>query len=135
MADRKLEFEDNPRIKRRRASPVALDPRNNPYLAHLYETTPKKNIRSNVNEYNSDDSEDGGVKVEQVMEKSAASQSSGFANFRRHATNTAMATKAENGPANPFNGKPLSKQYFDILKVRRGLPVHAQRYLFLPFAG
>ena len=53
-----------------------------------------------------------------------------LAKFPRHATNAALARKAEDGPNNPFNGQPLSPQYFDILKVRRGLPVHTQRFVY-----
>uniref|UniRef100_A0A060T8Y1 RNA helicase n=1 Tax=Blastobotrys adeninivorans TaxID=409370 RepID=A0A060T8Y1_BLAAD len=50
---------------------------------------------------------------------------------KRHATTAEDAQKAEDGPSNPFNGKELSTKYFDILKVRRDLPVHAQREEFL----
>ncbi|CAN6674841.1 pre-mRNA-splicing factor ATP-dependent RNA helicase Prp43p [Trichomonascus vanleenenianus] len=50
---------------------------------------------------------------------------------KRHTTDAAYAKKAEDGPKNPFNGKELSKKYFDILEVRRNLPVHAQRNEFL----
>ncbi|KAK6497646.1 DEAH-box ATP-dependent RNA helicase prp43 [Arthrobotrys musiformis] len=54
-----------------------------------------------------------------------------FAGLTRHQTTTAQAQKAEDGPLNPFTGTQLSKQYFDILKKRRDLPVHAQRDEFL----
>lgn len=47
--------------------------------------------------------------------------------FVRHATTAAEAAKAENGPSNPFTNESLSSQYFNILKTRRDLPVHAQR--------
>lgn len=47
--------------------------------------------------------------------------------FRRHATTAAEATTAENGPNNPFTNESLSSEYFNILKTRRDLPVHAQR--------
>lgn len=50
---------------------------------------------------------------------------------KRHVTTAEDAQKAEDGPSNPFNGKELSTKYFDILKVRRDLPVHAQREEFL----
>jgi pre-mRNA-splicing factor ATP-dependent RNA helicase DHX15/PRP43 len=49
--------------------------------------------------------------------------------FRRRATTAKQAEKAEDGPDNPFTLRPLSRQYFDILKKRRDLPVHAQRYI------
>ena len=55
--------------------------------------------------------------------------------FPRHGTNAAMAKKAEDGPNNPFTGKPLSTQYFNILKTRRNLPVHAQRLVFSHIVG
>jgi hypothetical protein len=49
--------------------------------------------------------------------------------FHRRETSAKQASKAEDGPDNPFTLRPLSRQYFDILKRRRELPVHAQRYL------
>jgi hypothetical protein len=48
--------------------------------------------------------------------------------FRQRQTNAKQAQKAEDGPENPFTLRPLSKTYFDILKKRRELPVHSQRY-------
>ena len=48
--------------------------------------------------------------------------------FKKRATTAAQAAKAEDGPDNPFTLRPLSRNYFDILKKRRDLPVHAQRY-------
>lgn len=53
--------------------------------------------------------------------------------FTRYQTTVADATKAEDGPENPFNGRQLSKNYFKILETRRNLPVHQQRYVFLIF--
>ena len=58
---------------------------------------------------------------------SAQSNGTGLKSFKRHATTAAQATAAEDGPSNPFTGKKLSDRYFDILKTRRNLPVHAQR--------
>lgn len=49
----------------------------------------------------------------------------------RHSTSDSDARVLEEGPTNPFNGNELSPKYFDILKVRRDLPVHAQRQQFL----
>ncbi|MCJ1246418.1 DEAH-box ATP-dependent RNA helicase prp43 [Trapelia coarctata] len=95
-----------------------MDPRANPYLAHMYEDAPTENGYSNG--YGGGRNRTAGV-----------SQGTSLANFPRHATTTAIATKVEDGPNNPFSGKPLSKQYFNILKTRRGLPVHAQRDEFL----
>ena len=47
--------------------------------------------------------------------------------FKRHATTAAEAARAENGPNNPFTSDSFSSEYFNILKTRRDLPVHAQR--------
>lgn len=81
-----------------------MDPRNNPYLAHIYAD------ESNGNAQNG-----------------AADGKGPFAKFKRHQTTAEMAQKAEDGETNPFNGKPFSNKYFSILKTRRDLPVHAQR--------
>ena len=54
-----------------------------------------------------------------------------FQNFRDMLVPQKMARLAEDGPNNPFNGRSLSKSYFNILKTRRNLPVHAQRDEFL----
>ena len=51
--------------------------------------------------------------------------------FIRRKTTAKQAEKAEDGPDNPFTLKPLGKTYFDILKKRRELPVHAQRHYLL----
>lgn len=49
--------------------------------------------------------------------------------FKKRQTNAKQAQKAEDGPDNPFTLRPLSRNYFNILKKRRELPVHAQRYV------
>ncbi len=54
-----------------------------------------------------------------------------FAGITRHASTAAQARKAEEGPTNPFTGRPLSTRYFDILRKRRDLPVHTEREQFL----
>jgi pre-mRNA-splicing factor ATP-dependent RNA helicase DHX15/PRP43 len=54
-----------------------------------------------------------------------------FAGFKRHATTSKQTMAAEDGPNNPFTGRPLSSKYMNILKTRRGLPVHQQRDEFL----
>lgn len=46
-------------------------------------------------------------------------------------TTAKQAESLENGETNPFTGEPFTKQYRDILSVRRNLPVHAQRDEFL----
>ncbi|KAJ5226977.1 Pre-mRNA-splicing factor ATP-dependent RNA helicase PRP43 [Penicillium citrinum] len=102
MVDRRSDSEDGSRAKRQKMD--AGDPKNNPYLAHMYEDA---NDNSNGN------------------------LSSGFAKFKRHQTTAALAKKAEDGDVNPFNGQPFSSKYFSILKSRRDLPVHQQRDEFL----
>ena len=100
------------------------DPKRNPYLAHMY---------------NSEDEEDGGVGLNGYASNSRASNStyhsgahgSPLDSFKRHRTTSEQASKAEDGPENPFTGKPLSDKYFGILKTRRNLPVHVQRYVMI----
>ncbi|VVT52999.1 uncharacterized protein SAPINGB_P003353 [Magnusiomyces paraingens] len=51
--------------------------------------------------------------------------------FVKHKTTAAQAQKVESGKINPFTSNEFSQKYFDILKVRQDLPVHAQRQEFL----
>ena len=95
MADHRLDSEDRSRAKRQKMD--AGDPRDNPYLAHMYE----------------------GV--------NGGETNSALSKFKRHQTTAALAKKAEDGDVNPFNSQPFSNKYFSILKGRRDLPVHAQR--------
>ncbi|CAG8461936.1 46_t:CDS:2 [Acaulospora morrowiae] len=46
-------------------------------------------------------------------------------------TTAEQARIAEEGEINPFTNKPFSNRYYEILKSRRTLPVHAQRKEFL----
>jgi pre-mRNA-splicing factor ATP-dependent RNA helicase DHX15/PRP43 len=89
---------------------VDADPKDNPYLAHMYEDG-GASVNGNGNKYSNGDSPLSG--------------------FKRYETTAKQAEKAEDGPTNPFTGQPLSKRYFDILKGRRDLPVHKQRQEFL----
>lgn len=84
-----------------------LDPTQNPYLAHMYPEGDSGNYGWQI--------------------KSNRDDRSVLSTFVRHKTTSADAMRAENGPANPFNGNTLSKQYFKILETRRSLPVHQQR--------
>lgn len=117
MAGRRTDGEEQSRAKRQKTSSSStadMDPKANPYLAHMYEDS---GYEGSSNGYASPRSRLNGTQ-----------QSSSLSHFKRHASTSAMASKAEDGPNNPFTSKPLSKQYFSILQTRRGLPVHAQRY-------
>lgn len=54
-----------------------------------------------------------------------------FANFRLRNSTAKEAEVVEDLDINAFTGKPHSPRYFDILRVRRDLPVHKQRQEFL----
>lgn len=105
MADRRPAPDDADMPKGKRPKTTDLDPTANPYLAHHYES----NGGYQSNGYNGN------------------SGSTALSNFKRHATTALQAHDVEDGPNNPFNGNPLSQQYFKILKTRRDLPVHKQR--------
>ncbi|EKV10433.1 Pre-mRNA splicing factor RNA helicase (Prp43), putative [Penicillium digitatum] len=99
MADNRSDSEGGARAKRQKMD--AGDPKNNPYLAHMYENS------------------------------NGSSDNAALAKFKRHQTTAAMAKKVEDGDINPFSGRPFSSKYFSILKTRRDLPVHTQRDEFL----
>ncbi len=107
------QYEEPPKKK-------VMDPRVNPYLAHRYEEPAEDEGTYNGyrNGYGRPTSRINGV-----------SNASSLARFPRHKSTAAMAKNAEDGPNNPFSGQPLSSQYFNILKTRRNLPVHQQRYV------
>lgn len=94
-----------------------LNPKANPYLAHMYQE-PEEDTSYNgySNGYGRAPNRANGV-----------SNASTLVKLPRHESTAAMATEAEDGPKNPFSGQPLSSQYFKILKTRRNLPVHQQR--------
>lgn len=120
MADRRPATEDSGRAKRLKTEDS--DPKMNPYLAHMYED---ENGDSGYNTgYSNGNGYGNGVSLKKEYGKG---QSESIAKMPRHNTTADMARKAEDGPNNPFSGEPLSKQYFNILKSRRNLPVHAQR--------
>lgn len=54
-----------------------------------------------------------------------------FKDLVRHQTTADQAKNLETGKTNPFTGNQFSQKYFDIYKVRKDLPVHAQRQQFL----
>ena len=115
--------ESNPYVAQQHEKPPRkkeLDPRANPYLAHRYEESVESEGDYNgySNGYQRPTSRVNGL-----------SNASSLARFPRHKSTAAMAKAAEDGPNNPFSGQPLSSQYFNILKTRRNLPVHQQRYV------
>jgi len=100
---------DSERPPKRPKATNLLEPSTNPYLAHIYDNSKQS---ANGIALGKRESNDG----ETVLHS-----------FKRHNTTADQAMKAEDGPYNPFNGKPLSNQYFRILETRRNLPVHQQR--------
>ncbi|KAH8601438.1 P-loop containing nucleoside triphosphate hydrolase protein [Bisporella sp. PMI_857] len=116
MADRRPEEQEMSRAKKPRTGEKDFTPTDsandlkNPYLAHMY---PDERYGNGY------------------LQNGYGASSSSLEKFKRHATTAEQAHAAEDGPDNPFNGKPLSKKYFNILKTRRDLPVHKQRQEFL----
>jgi len=118
MADRRPDYdEEGSRKKRPKTNGADRDPKANPYLAHMYQDD--EDSYSSNNGYNNGRSSNGGG--------SYGNGASILDTFTRHQTTAALAQSAEDGPNNAFTSKPLSKQYFNILKTRRNLPVHTQR--------
>ncbi|KAL8992884.1 MAG: hypothetical protein Q9188_007474 [Gyalolechia gomerana] len=120
MAKRRLDGPDGPGAKRLKAEDS--DPKMNPYLAHMYEDQNDSGYNTG---YSNGDGNGNGVRLPKQNDWGTDNS---IANMPRHRTTADMARKAEDGPTNPYSGKPLSKQYFNILKSRRSLPVHAQRF-------
>lgn len=114
------------RAKRQKMSNDAPDPnpKANPYLAHMYkEESPKEDGNGYNNGYSNGY---GGARS-----KASVTNTGTLDRSMRHKTTAKTAKLAEDGPNNPFNGNLLGKRYFSILNTRRGLPVHAQRYVGL----
>ncbi|PYI11176.1 pre-mRNA splicing factor ATP-dependent RNA helicase PRP43 [Aspergillus sclerotiicarbonarius CBS 121057] len=107
MVDRRSDSDNSSRAKRQKMDKPETDPKDNPYLAHMYED-------------NSNSWTDGATDLHPA-----------FGKIKRHQTTAASAQKVEDGDINPFNGQPFSSKYVSILKTRRDLPVHAQRDEFL----
>jgi pre-mRNA-splicing factor ATP-dependent RNA helicase DHX15/PRP43 len=120
MAANRSNFDEGAPAKRQKVSDD-MDPRNNPYLAHMY-----------ANE----SAENGSNGYQTPPRRFNSSTASGpLAKFQRHKTSAAMAKDVEDGQTNPFTGEPFSDRYVSILRTRRGLPVHAQRYVTHRFMG
>lgn len=119
MADRrpKAGEEDDGMPRAKRMKTEDMDPRTNPYLSHMYQdSTEEAGYANGYDGYSSG-----------FGKKAASNSNTPLAKLPRHGTTAAMAKAAEDGPNNPFNGQPLSNEYFRILQTRRNLPVHAQR--------
>jgi len=109
MASKRSDYGDGAPAKRQKTS-ENIDPRNNPYLAHMYETETNGYTNGSITPGRTDGP---------------------LAKLRRHKTTAVQARAAEDGKINPFTGQPLSERYVSILRTRRDLPVHAQREEFL----
>ncbi|KAF3483169.1 uncharacterized protein GIQ15_02493 [Arthroderma uncinatum] len=96
--------ENTSRAKRLKTT-AEMDPRSNPYLAHMYE--------------------------DEHTSTNGFGDTSPLSGFKRHETTAEMANEVESASVNPFTGRPFSSRYVSILKTRRDLPVHAQRNEFL----
>lgn len=117
MAINRSEFDEGVPAKRQKTSNGNMDPRNNPYLQHMYAD---QSIDNMSNGYNTPSRRMNG-----------STGSGPLAKFQRHQTTAALARTAEDGQTNPFTGESFSSRYMSILQTRRGLPVHSQRYMFL----
>lgn len=110
MATKRSDNPDGTPAKRQKTS-NEMNPRDNPYLAHMYE--------------NGSNGHSSGYSTPQSVSEGP------LANFQRHQTTSALAREAEDSKINPFTGRSVSERYFSILRTRRDLPVHAQRDEFL----
>ncbi|ERF68315.1 hypothetical protein EPUS_02771 [Endocarpon pusillum Z07020] len=117
MAANRSDFHEGAPAKRQKTSNGNTDPRNNPYLQHMY---PDEGTEKTSNGYDTPPRRMNGL-----------AGSGPLARFQRHGTTAALARSAEDGKANPFTGQPFSERYFSILQTRRDLPVHSQRDEFL----
>ena len=90
---------------------TSTDPRNNPYLAHMYEDQ----SNGHTNGAATPPSRTG-----TPLDK-----------MQRHSSTAKEARAAEDGDINPFTGNQFSQRYISILKTRRNLPVQEQRDEFL----
>jgi pre-mRNA-splicing factor ATP-dependent RNA helicase DHX15/PRP43 len=123
MAVRKADFDDPAPAKRQKTSTGNMDPRNNPYLQHMYADESTDSISTNPNP-SSNTSNGYNTPPRRV---NSFVGSGHFAKFQRHKTTAALAQSAEDGQTNPFTGQPFSDRYVSILRTRRDLPVHSQR--------
>jgi pre-mRNA-splicing factor ATP-dependent RNA helicase DHX15/PRP43 len=113
MAANRADFDEGAPAKRQKTSNGSMDPRNNPYLQHMYHDENSDNVS---NGYNAP-----------PRRLNGSTGSGPLAKFQRHKTTAAMARTVEDGQSNPFTGETFSNRYVSILRTRRDLPVHAQR--------
>jgi pre-mRNA-splicing factor ATP-dependent RNA helicase DHX15/PRP43 len=113
MAANRSDFDEGAPPKRQKTTDGNMDPRNNPYLQHMYT---EETLENTSNGYNT---------PPRRLNRPAGLGA--FAHFQRHKTTAALAQSAEDGQTNPFTGEQFSNRYVSILQTRRGLPVHAQR--------
>jgi pre-mRNA-splicing factor ATP-dependent RNA helicase DHX15/PRP43 len=91
------------------------DPSQNPYLQHHYPiTTSEESLSDRV--------------MSGLQWLTLRADGGGLTNSKRHKTTTKETNVLEDGPLNPFTARPFTPRYLSILKTRRGLPVHAQRW-------
>lgn len=114
MATKRSVGEEEYSAKRQKMDGVGLDPKANPYLAHMYDDE-TQGAAAYSNGYSSRNVPPGGL----------------LSDIERHHSTAKLAQQAEDGPMNPFTGNHLTDRYHKILKTRRNLPVHAQRDEFL----
>lgn len=113
MAGKRTDLEDGASpAKRLKTTGDSMDPKSNPYLAHMY-------ANDDNNGYSNG------------YQTPPSRTNSPFARLQRHKTTTAQARAVEDAKINPYTNQPFSERYFSILRTRRNLPVHAQREEFL----
>jgi pre-mRNA-splicing factor ATP-dependent RNA helicase DHX15/PRP43 len=114
MPPDRSQYDGDAPAKRQKTLNGHTDPRKNPYLQHMYSDETE---RDECNRHHKPPSQLNG-----------ASSLGPLAGLKRHQTNAKLAQKAEDGQENPFTGESFSSRYVSILRTRRGLPVHAQRW-------
>ena len=113
MAAKRSPPADSPPPKRQKTANGTVDPRDNPYLQHMF----------------TDEGESSyAAYTEPPKRLNGAVGGDPFSQFRQHETTAKMARRVEDGQSNPFTGAPFSSRYISIMKARRDLPVHAQRF-------
>lgn len=119
---------ESPRNERKRmSSPDVQAPTKRVKREDIEDTKPSKYNPYLAHWSNGNGDEDSDSKSSDRLPKGSP-----LAHFKRRMTTAKQAFEAENSDNNPFTGEPHSQQYFNILKSRRNLPVHKQRYVCPP---